>query len=125
MENQKEQPTPKKTKATDYPLFESWYKLNDWILDRSEHLPVKVRFSIAGRIANTSMDNVEMLLEAIYSKQKLQYLNRFNMNLDKLRVLFRICHDRQYISPTQYEFITKELNRNGKMCGGWIRLCKE
>ena len=109
------------TKNKNYPLFANWFSLTDWILDKTEKIPVKVRFSIANRMANYAIDNVELIIEAIYSKNKVQLLKKVNMNIEKLRVLFRICYNRRYISEKQYRYIAEKLNENGKMCGGWLK----
>jgi hypothetical protein len=39
--------------------------------------------------------------------------------MEKQRVLFRIAHDRRYISTRQYEYIAKAIDEAGKMTGGW------
>jgi hypothetical protein len=43
------------------------------------------------------------------------------MKLEKLRILFRICHSRHYISTRQYAYIAGCINESGKMCGGWMK----
>lgn len=105
----------------DYPLFAEWFKLTDWILDKVEKMPVKVRYSLTNRIANFAIDNIELITEAIYSKNKTLFLKKVNMNIEKLRIMFRICYNRRYISEKQYRYISEKLNENGKMCGGWIK----
>ncbi len=109
----------------DYPLYQHWYKTTDWILDKCDKMPKHTRFTMAGRIANLSLDTLEALTEATYSKQKLSILHRINLNFEKLRLFFRLCFDRRYISPVQYEFIQTEINAAGKMVGGWIKSCKD
>lgn len=108
-----------------YPLFEHWYKTTDWILDRCDKMPKHTRFTVSGRVANLAVETMEVLAEAVYSKDKIPLLRRVNLNLEKLRLFFRLCHDRRYISPSQYEFVQTEINTAGKMCGGWIKSCKE
>jgi hypothetical protein len=43
------------------------------------------------------------------------------MKLEKLRILFRICHSRHYISTHQYAYIAACINESGKLCGGWMK----
>jgi hypothetical protein len=106
-------------------LFENWYKTTDWILDKCDRLPKHTRFTLAGRIANIALDTLELLTEAGVSAQKRAILTRINLNLEKLRILFRLCYDRKYISITQSEFIQTEINTAGRMVGGWLKSCKE
>ena len=85
-----------------------------------EKYPRKARFSIASRIADASLDILEEITDAIYQpKQRSKILSRINLKLEKLRVLYRLSHDRKYLSVRQYEHISKALDTTGKMVGGW------
>jgi hypothetical protein len=46
-------------------------------------------------------------------------LRRIDLNMEKLQVLLRMCHDMQYLDNKGYEFATKKINESGKMVGGW------
>ncbi|MDX2285870.1 MAG: diversity-generating retroelement protein Avd [Bacteroidia bacterium] len=108
-------------KNDQYPLFLHWYKTLDWILDRCESLPKNARFSIAARLADYALDTLEQITEAIYRKDKAPLLHQINLNLEKLRILFRLCHDRRYISVQQYGYISGLINEAGRMTGGWLK----
>ena len=103
----------------DYPVFVYWQETLDWILDRVEGFPKSVRFTLSSRIVNLSLDVLEKIIEAIYTKQRGAILDRINLDLEKLRVLFRIGFNRKYIAMNQYEHISVRLNDTGKMIGGW------
>jgi hypothetical protein len=105
--------------TNDYPIFVQWYKTLDWILATIENFPRKARFSVASRLADQSLDTVELIIDAIYTKNRLPVLDKINLALEKQRILFRIAHNRSYITLRQYEYISKELNEVGKMVGGW------
>lgn len=104
-------------------LLEHWFKTTDWILDKCDRFPKQTRFTIAGRIGNLAVDVLELITEAAYSKEKRALLIQVNLRLEKLRLLFRLCHERRYINPVQYEFIQSEINTAGRMCGGWLKSC--
>lgn len=124
--NNSKSPTPGFQKTSNqYPIFDQWYKTNDWILQRCETMPKHTRFTISSKIACIALENTDLILKAIYSKQKVPLLNALNLNLERLRIFFRMCKDRRYISINQFGYITGELNTTGKMCGGWIKQCKE
>ncbi len=108
-----------------YPLFEHWYKTTNWILEHCDKMPKHTRFTISGRMINLTIEIFELLTEAVYSKKKIALLQKINLNLEKLRLFFRLCHDRRYTSPSQYKFVQTEINTAGRMCGGWIKQCKE
>lgn len=107
--------------SRDYPIFDHWYTTLDWILQTVEKYPKNARFSIASRIADISLDAMESVIEAIYSKNRKHILLKFNMHLEKLRVFFRLSHHRRYISVSQYEYISKAIDKAGRMAGGWIK----
>ena len=102
-----------------YPLFEKWTRILDWTLDVTEGYPKSVRFTLAGRIGNISLDVLEGIISAIYTKKRSDILRSLNLNLEKLRVLFRISMERRYISQSQFEYVIGELDQAGKMIGGW------
>ena len=103
----------------DYPLYVKWSEATDWILDTVEKFPKSVRFSIASRIADLTLDVMEGIIEAIYSKDRRSVLNEINLNLEKLRIMFGICHRRKYLSSGQYEHISRIIDESGRMVGGW------
>lgn len=107
--------------VTDYPLYEHWYKTLNWILDRCDRMPKNTRFTVNNRIVQLSVEIAEWIIEAIYSKDRIELLKAMNKNLEKLRLYFRICKDRQYLNVKQYEFISREINKAGAMCGGWMK----
>lgn len=105
----------------DYPLFVHWQQTLDWILDTTERFPQKVRFTLANRMADLSLDILEGIVEAVYQRDRGAILRKINLNLEKLRVLFRLCFQRRYISAKQFEYISQQLNEAGKMTGGWLK----
>jgi hypothetical protein len=109
----------------EYPAFQKWYKLLDWILDKCEGYPKSVRFTFSGRIANISLDVLERLIEAIYTKKRSHILGTINLYIEKLRVLFRLSFERGYISGAQFEYIAAQIDDFGRMIGGWNKVCDE
>lgn len=110
-------------KVNQYPLFKQGYQTLSWILDRTEQLPRSVRPTLARRIEDHALDVIELIVEAIFSPAKIRRgkLRAINLHLDKLRILFRLCHDRRYLSTKQYAYISEQLDELGKMSGGWLK----
>ena len=44
-----------------------------------------------------------------------------NLNLEKLRVFWRLICDRRWISQQQLLFVSQRLDEIGRMIGGWIK----
>ncbi len=105
----------------DYPIFNQWYRTTNWLLERCERMPKHTRFTVSGRMANLALDTVELLLEAIYSRERKELIKKINMKLEKLRFFNRLCKDRRYLSITQYEYLARAINETGKMCGAWAK----
>jgi hypothetical protein len=105
----------------DYPLFEHWYRSTDWLLDRCEQMPRNVRFTLSSRIAELALDTLDLITQAIYAREKRPLLQRINLNLERLRILLRLCHDRRLISTAQLEFAAEAVRTAGAMCGGWLK----
>lgn len=91
------------------------------MLDICGKFPRNVRFNMADRLTNISLDILELIVEAIYTKQRISLLNRINLGMEKIRALFQICLENRYIAVSQYEYISREINEAGKMVGGWIK----
>lgn len=106
-------------------LLEHWYRTTDWLLDKCDRFPKHTRFTISGRVANIAIETLELIVAAAYTREKREKLHLINLNLEKLRFLMRLCFERRYLNLTQYEFIQQEMNTAGRMCGGWLRVCKE
>lgn len=106
---------------SDYPIFEQWYKTMNWLLDRCERMPKHTRFTVSGRMVNLATGTMELFLQAIYSRDRVHLLRQINLNLEKLRFFNRLCKDRRYFSLVQYEYLAREINSTGKMCGAWSK----
>jgi len=103
----------------DPPLFVQWYDFSKWLLNKTEKFPKKVRFTFSTRIDNLALDIMEGIIEARYSKKKMDILRRIDLGMEKLRVLLRMCHDMEYLDHKGYEFASRKINEAGKMVGGW------
>jgi hypothetical protein len=109
----------------DYPVFTKWMLILELIMDRAEGIPKSVRYTLTSRILNYANDILELIIEAIYSKDKSGKIDTINLILEKLRVYFRICEKRNYIAHKQYYRISAEIDEFGKMIGGWKKNVSE
>ncbi len=103
----------------DPPLFVLWYEFSKWLLGKTETFPKKIRFSFSNRIDNLVLTIIEGIIEARYTRQKQEALRQIDVNMEKLRILLRMCHDLAYLDHKGYEFASKQINEAGKMVGGW------
>jgi hypothetical protein len=103
------------------PLFVLWYEFSKWLLGKTEKFPKKVRFSFTNRIDNLALDIIEGIVEARYAGSKKEILRLIDLNMEKLRILLRMCHDQHYLDTKAYEYASRKINEAGKMVGGWRR----
>ncbi len=106
-----------------YPLFIKWRGIVEYLLHVCGKYPKSVRFNLCDRITNLSLDILELIVEAIYSKERETILQKINLSIEKIRALMQISLQNKYISMSQYEHIMREIDGAGKMVGGWIKHC--
>ncbi len=112
--------TPHKDRD-ELPIFIKWLDFVKWLLVTTDNFPKKTRFTLAYRQISIALQIVEDLVEARYSKNKTSVLRRINMNLEKLRVLIRICFETRILPRKGYEQASYSINEVGKMLGGWMK----
>ena len=103
------------------PVVEKHYKLILWMLPKMAKFPKDQRFLLADRIERILLDILEMLIEAVYSREKRKILIAVNLKLDCLRFMMRIAKDMKYVSLKGYDFFCQLTIEIGRMVGGWLR----
>jgi hypothetical protein len=103
------------------PVLAHWERTLRDLLGRTQKLPRKVRFTFSDRIDNLALDVYEALVEAKYSRDKVAILRRANLDIEKLRLLLRLCHDERYLDRRGFEHVALGLDEAGRMVGGWIK----
>lgn len=104
---------------TAAPVLEKTYQFVLWIVPTVEKFPRAQKFMIGDRIQTAALDVMEHLIEAAYTRDKQAILNRTNLQLEKLRYLFRLAFDLRMMDMRRYEFAARALDEIGRMVGGW------
>lgn len=114
--------TPLKSTAQP-PIQTSLVELLDWTLSRTADLPKSQRFTFGQRLDQTTLDTLELAVRALHlpARRKLPLIEDINLQLEVLRVLWRIVHERRWISAQQLVFVIGRIDECGRMVGGWIR----
>ena len=100
------------------------YDLLLWIIPVLEKYPKTQKFLLADRIETGLLDIQDLLLQAVYTKQKLQALHQSNMRLEQIRFLIRLSKDLRFLGLKQYEHASGRVDEIGREIGGWIRHCR-
>lgn len=97
------------------------YDLLKWTIPALQKLPRDQRFLLGDRIERNTLDILELLVSANYSKDKMGYLQEANLKLELLRFLWRLSLDLKYLDTRRYEFVSTKLHDIGMLLGGWIK----
>lgn len=97
------------------------YDLLKWLMPAISKFPKDKRYTLGQRLENQLLDILALLIEANYSKVKIDLLKRANIELEILRHLIRLCYDLSFINPARYEYCSEQINETGKLVGGWIK----
>ncbi len=73
------------------------------------------------RIETLLLDIMGLIIQAVYSKDKVFFLKEANLKIEILRHLIRLSKDLKYLGLRRYEFISKALNEIGSEVGGWLK----
>jgi len=88
-------------------------------LDRLARFPKSSRFGLVQKIEKVALDNLEILIEAIYRKDRDVLYGTLNIGLEKLRVFLRLSNDRGHLSIEQLRYAVGEIDEIGRMWHGW------
>ena len=107
----------------ELPLFVHWERTLADLLDRTMRFPKAARFTFASRVDGLALDVLEGIVEARYARgrRKQDALRRIDLQLAKLRVLVRLCHDRRFLDTGGLEHVARNLDEAGRMIGGWLK----
>ena len=105
----------------ELPAFVHWFDLVEWLLGVTEKMPKSVRLSMTWRVEALALDVLEGVVEARYARSKGEILRRLSLQLERLRILLRLCHRRRLVATSSYEHAARGIDEMGRMLGGWLK----
>ena len=109
----------------ELPLFSLWYGLTGKLLDRAGRFPKGLRPTLGNRLIEGALDVLETVVKLQYTRERKPLFQRANLDLDRLRILLRLCFEKRLLSSGQYEELAEEIDTAGRMLGGWTRQARE
>ena len=97
------------------------YDLLLWIIPVLGRFPKSQRFLLGERIENLLLDTMELIIKAVYTRNKTALLQDANLKIELSRHLVRLAKDLRYLSIKKYEYISRSLNDIGAEIGGWLK----
>jgi hypothetical protein len=109
--------------SSDMVIFTRTYDLLNWLLPKSERFPKLYRSTVTQRLMAAALDFQEAILEAQLYQEKirLRHLRAADVHLSKLRLYLRLIHQWGWLTPGQYEHVSRMVAEIGRLLGGWIR----
>ena len=94
-----------------------------WLLPKSERFPKLYRGTVTQRLMDAALDFQEALLMAqtYRDKIRLRHLRAADAHLNKARLYLRLVHEWGWLSPGQYQHVSRMVAEIGRLLGGWIK----
>lgn len=92
-----------------------------WTSGAVTAFPKAQRFRLATRVEETLFRFHDLLLRATRAQDKRAILLQADLELEKLRVYFRLAQDLHCLSFKQYEHAIRLCAEIGKLLGGWLK----
>nr|AQS29525.1 hypothetical protein [uncultured archaeon]AQS29586.1 hypothetical protein [uncultured archaeon] len=105
----------------DMKIFHKTYEFIKWLHTLLNKFPKSEKYTMAQKIENTSLNFLENIIQSNNDFYKKVSLQKAIVELDKLRIYFRLSNDLQFISFSQYEYGSKLIDEIGRMLGGWYK----
>jgi retron-type reverse transcriptase len=105
----------------DLKVFHKTYEFIKWLHFLLNKFPKSVKYTMAQKIENTSLNVLEGIIQSNNEFDKEDSIKQTIIELDKLRVFFRMSKDMQFISFEQYENGARQIDEIGRMLGGMLK----
>ena len=107
-------------------VFTHTKKLSEYIFVITEKSPVKLRWNIVSRLLNCSVDIIENLYMANYTRgeERLLWQKKAMIALNLLDFYTETAKTKQTISVRQMTIIVKQITDVRKLLTGWVKSTK-
>ena len=103
----------------DMIVFHKTYEFIKWLHALLNNFPKSEKYTLAQKIENASLSVLEGVIKSNHDFDKAASIEATIVELDKLRVFFRLAKDLRFISFAQYEEGAKLIDEIGRLLGGW------
>ena len=106
-------------------VLEAHFQFMQWLFPAIARFPRSQKLLLTDRIQSIALDILESLVEATYTREKKAHLVRANLGIEKMRFLFRLAVELQYIDTRRYEHAARAIDDVGRQVGGWLKFEKQ
>jgi hypothetical protein len=115
----------KMAKFTEPPLFKKTYDMIRWVNEETTKFPKSQRFTLAQRIQDESLELLKCFISARRGLEVEKNFKQADVQLETIRLLFRLAKDLALLSLKKYEIINKMVDELGKLLGDWQKRKKQ
>ena len=103
------------------PIYVQTHDLLDWLVPHLETWPRTQRFLLAQETLDSAVTLYRLLLRArkTHVSARGAVLLDADVELETLKALLRLGHERRYMSLGQYRHVSAMLSSIGRQLGGW------
>lgn len=116
------------TKNQDLDIIKKYLDLIYYTNNLCIKYPKSEKFALATDTKRSLYEGMRNLLYAkkeFYPKNKLNYLNNLDVELNLQKVFIRLAYKYKYISLKNYETWSNLITEICNMLGGWIKQCQK
>jgi four helix bundle protein len=105
------------------PLFVRTHDLLLWLIPHVQKFPRTHRFGLGERIQRLALDFQDSLVAAGKNtrEQRKNMLHQADIQLEQLRVWFRVSQELGLLTIAQYEHVSRMTAEVGRLLGAWIK----
>lgn len=104
---------------TQLPIYKLAYDLLGLASDLTRNMPRDFKSSFGARIRDECVSIIILIARANAAAQKAPHLVELGERVQVAELLFRLAHDKRFISPRQYARAADLSNRIGRQATGW------
>ncbi|MBM2818149.1 MAG: hypothetical protein HW401_739 [Parcubacteria group bacterium] len=100
-------------------IFQSAYVLTIEIYRSSSKFSKEHKYTLGEKLKVLCGDLLDLIVVANAATNKLEFLKKLDLQLEKIKIYLRIAFDLKAISIGVFEVLSRKLDEIGRQLGGW------
>ena len=102
-------------------LGQKIYDFTLWAVNHTGKFPKNHRFSFGITIEQNLIETLSLVQRLNMLGYNQNFINKVDVNIEQLKILFRLVTDLKFINLKSYEFASIQIDEIGRIFGGWIK----
>lgn len=104
---------------TQLSIYKVAYDLLSLATDGMQHMPRSVKALLGNHLRDLCVQLVLLIAKANATRDKVPHLDTLLERLEEAQLLFRLCHEKRFISQALYAKAVALTTSVGKQANGW------